>query len=246
LSKQWGFFFDQTRCAGCKACVLACKAWNDDKRGDARLNQRLDWLATGEYSEPGEYENPPGSTGEQNYEEYRRYQMKENWRRVMVTEYGDAPPNVDVLNLSISCNHCDNPACVNACPTGYIYKEPDYGAVLVNEKKECLSCGRCSKACPWGAPQFYDNDLKKYGPEGAARPRMTKCTFCIDRIREGLKPACVAACLMRALDAGPIDELKERYPDWTDEVENFSPCERSSAHLSTRPNILFRKKHRRV
>jgi anaerobic dimethyl sulfoxide reductase subunit B (iron-sulfur subunit) len=243
---QWGFYFDQTRCVNCKACVLACKAWNDDKRGDARINPRMGWLVTGKYTEPAEYENLPGGTGEQNYEEYRRYQMKENWRRVSVVEYGDVPPDVDVLNLSLSCNHCDDPACGRSCPTGYIYKEPDYGVVLVDEEKECLSCGRCNKACPWGSPQFYDNNFKKYGQKDPAKPRMTKCTLCIDRIKEGLKPACVAGCTMRALDAGPIDELKQNHPGWTAQVDNFLRVGTLSSETSTKPNIIFKKKIKRI
>lgn len=209
LLEQWGFYFDQTRCVSCKACVLACKAWNEDKRGDA---------------------------------EYNEHHMKENWRRVHVTEYGSVPPNVDVLNLSISCNHCDNPVCVEVCPTKRICKEAKYGIVLIDTDKKCISCGLCKKACPWDSPQFYDNDLKKYAKNDVEKPKMTKCTLCLDRIEEGLKPACVAACLMRALDAGPIDELKQKYPEWTDEVENFPDGKNSGSKVDIKPNIIFKRK----
>lgn len=243
---QWGFYFDQTRCVNCKACVLACKAWNEDKRGDAECNPVLSWLATDKYAEPWEYENLPDSNGEQNYEEYRKFHMKENWRRVTATEYGDIPPNVDVLNLSISCNHCDDPACIKVCPTQYIFKEPKYGIVLADSSKTCVTCRRCSKACPWGSPQFYENSFKRYDANDPARPKMTKCTLCLDRIEEGLKPACVAGCLMRALDAGPIDELKQRYTNWVAEVDNFTNDEVTSLGIRTKPNIIFKKKVRRV
>ena len=244
--EQWGFYFDQTRCVNCKACILACKSWNEDKRGDAALNPELSWLTTGRYEEPAEYENLPGSTGEQNFAEYGKYHMKENWRRVSATEYGDIPPNVDVLNLSISCNHCEDPACVKACPTKYIYKEPEYGIVLVDNSRTCISCKRCKEACPWDSPQFYDNNLGKYAPNDPARPRMTKCTLCIDRIQEGLKPACTAGCPMRALDAGPMAELKLRYPDWTDSIENFQDGSIPDVRTETKPNIIFKMKVRRV
>ena len=103
--KQWGFYFDQTRCVNCKACILACKSWNEDKRGDGAINPELTWLDTGRYEEPADYENLPGSTGEHNYSEYAKYHMKENWRRVSTWEYGEVPPDIDILNLSISCNH---------------------------------------------------------------------------------------------------------------------------------------------
>ncbi len=244
--KQWGFYFDQTRCVNCKACILACKAWNEDKRGDASINPELTWISTGRYGEPAEYENLPGSTGEINFADYKKYHMKENWRRVYTTEYGDKPPAVDVLNLSISCNHCEDPACIKACPMNYIYKEAEYGIVLIDKSRVCISCQRCRQACPWDSPQYYDSDISRYTQNDPARPRMTKCDLCIDRIREGLKPACVASCPMRALDAGPIDELKQKYPDWTDKVENFPDDSILGLEINTKPNIIFKKKIRRV
>lgn len=243
---QWGFYFNQTRCVNCKACVLACKAWNDDKRGDRELNPELGWIEDGKYAEPSEYENLPGSTGEQNYAEYSKFHMKENWRRVTTTEYGEVPPNVDVLNMSISCNHCDNPACVSVCPVKCIYKEAQFGIVLRDIEKQCISCGKCREVCPFGSPQFYDSDLKKYSLRDEARPQMTKCTLCIDRISEGLKPACVAGCLMRALDAGPLEELEEKYPDWSGKTEDF-PCDLiPRMNIRTGPNIIFKEKKRRA
>lgn len=244
--EQWGFYFDQTRCVNCKACVLACKSWNEEKRGDAAINPELTWLNTGRYEEPSEYENLPGSSGEQNFADYRKYHMKENWRRLYTDEYGDIPPNVDILNLSISCNHCEDPACIVACPTKRIYKDQDYGIVMIDKSKSCISCKRCKQACPWASPQFYDDDIEKYSSINLARPRMTKCDLCIDRVSEGLKPACVAACPMRALDAGPMNELKERYSDWTDTVENFPESSIPNLITDTKPNIIFKKKVRRV
>lgn len=243
--EQWGFYFDQTRCVNCKACILACKSWNEDKRGDAALNPELTWLRTDRYAEPAEYENLPGSTGELNFAEYSKYHMKENWRRVTTAEYGDAPPQVDILNLSISCNHCEDPACIKVCPMKHIKKDQDYGIVHIDHKRTCISCQRCKKACPWNSPQFYD-DVNKYKQNDPARPKMTKCDLCIERIKDGLKPACVASCPMRALDAGPMDELKQRYPEWTNKVENFHEGSLPELGIDTKPNIIFKKKARRV
>jgi anaerobic dimethyl sulfoxide reductase subunit B (iron-sulfur subunit) len=72
------------------------------------------------------------------------------------------------------------------------------------DQESCLgkeSCGLCSKECPYDAPQF--------GAEENAK--MQKCDFCVERLTQGLKPICVAACPMRALDAGPLDELMRKY-----------------------------------
>ena len=116
-----------------------------------------------------------------------------------IEENGTWRQNVNGYYVSISCNHCANPACVKACPTGAMHKREEDGIVVV-DKERCVGCQYCTMACPYGAPQ-YDAE-KKY---------MTKCDGCIDRLAQGLKPTCVDACPLRAIDFGPIDELKAKY-----------------------------------
>lgn len=236
---QWGFYFNQTRCIGCNACVVACKEWNEDQRGDAGVNQELSWVQTGKYERPSDYDHLNGR-GPLNFQELRKYHMKENWRRVTTTEYGDMPPHVDTLNISIACNHCTNPPCAEVCPVQIIRKEPTFGIVLV-DTRQCISCGSCREACPWGAPQFYDSSFDKFKEDDSARPKMTKCTMCLDRLREGLKPACVASCTNRALDAGPLNDLKKKYPGWSSTTDDFS----STSIDQARPNIIFKRKIRK-
>lgn len=244
---QWGFYFDQTRCFGCKACMMACKNWNDDKRGDYdintdSMNPETDWYTSGTYCvavdemEDGTVYRT--SEGQTNYELQRKYYMKEDWRRVN--------SNISATKInytSVSCNHCENPACIEACPMGIIYKEETYGIVMVNNET-CISCGRCKAACPWGAPQYYDKNFASYAQSDAARPKMNKCTLCLDRIKEGLKPACVAACLNRALDAGPLDEIKEKWTSFGKTVVEASSMDSADFASSTgvNPNIIFCKK----
>ena len=239
--EQWGFYFDQTRCTGCKTCVIACKSWNEDKRGDAQLNPDLCWVENQKYDEPKDYENPPGSDGGLNFKEFSKYHMKENWRKVTTQEYGTVLPNVDVLHLSISCHHCSEPACTAVCPTHFVYKDNDKGLVLTDSQKPCMLCRACQRSCPWKSPQFYD-DYIDVG-ESSERVRMTKCTLCNERIDAGLKPACVAACPMRALDAGPIEQLKEKYQQLRESVENFKVDEKS---MSYKPTIIFKKKEIKI
>jgi anaerobic dimethyl sulfoxide reductase subunit B (iron-sulfur subunit) len=240
--EQWGFYFDQTRCVNCKTCVAACKAWNEDKRGDADLTPELTWQETGGYAEPAEYDNLPGSSGALNFKEYSKYHMKENWRRVYTAEYGSKPPDVDALHVSVSCNHCAEPICVMVCPMGRIRKEEAFGIVTTDPDRPCIACRRCKNACPWDSPQYYDDALEKYGPGDAARPRMTKCDLCIDRIGRGLKPACAAACIMRALDAGPLTELRAQYPNRTDAPDDFPDGKLPALNIDLKPSVLFRKK----
>lgn len=130
-----------------------------------------------------------------------------NWRRVV--EYaggtwqldGDTvTPNVFTYYTSISCNHCEDPICVQVCPTTAMTQRED-GTVFVDETK-CVGCRYCEWACPYSAPQF-----------NASTGHMSKCDLCADYREQDQDPACVAACPTRALDWGPIDELREKYGD---------------------------------
>jgi anaerobic dimethyl sulfoxide reductase subunit B (iron-sulfur subunit) len=123
------------------------------------------------------------------------------WRRVYEvsgggwTRTGEAwTQDVFAWNLSISCNHCEQPVCAEVCPTGAMEMRPD-GVVLLDAEK-CMGCRYCEWACPYGAPR-YDEE----------RGVMTKCTLCADRLEEGLPPSCVSACPMRALDFGTREEV---------------------------------------
>jgi anaerobic dimethyl sulfoxide reductase subunit B (iron-sulfur subunit) len=121
------------------------------------------------------------------------------WMRVHQWERGSFP-NINIHVMPVMCFHCESPSCLKACPSKAITKEEKYGAVLVDSEK-CTGERKCWKACPYGAPQF-END----GPG-----KMSKCNMCIDRLEKGDKPICVLSCSLRALEFGPIDELKKKY-----------------------------------
>jgi anaerobic dimethyl sulfoxide reductase subunit B (iron-sulfur subunit) len=127
------------------------------------------------------------------------------WRRVYEISGGAWQPqgaswsnDAFAYYLSIACNHCEKPICVEVCPTRAIIKRPD-GIVLIDAQR-CIGCQYCSWACPYGALQ--------YDPE---RGCMTKCTFCADLLEIGEPPACITACPLRALDFGERAELEARY-----------------------------------
>ncbi len=220
---QWGFYFNQGRCIACHACVLACKAWNQEHRSDhdgnsdgglerdTNRHEQVGWM----YHEQG-----PASG---HFAGNAPYTMRENWRLVTSTVEGDNPDNLRIINLSLSCNHCGAPICISVCPTGHLFREKRFGIVRADVEKSCIACGLCQAACPWGAIQLS---------QGERHGGMSKCNLCYERIVVGLKPACVAACVTRALDAGPLTELWLKYPEARKNIPGFEPGQ-------LQPHIIF-------
>ena len=102
--------------------------------------------------------------------------------------------NVFAYYLSISCNHCEDPACTKVCPSGAMHKRED-GFVVVDEDV-CIGCRYCEMACPFDVPRYYGDE-----------PKIDKCTMCWDRLENGMLPACVKTCQPGALHFGPRDEM---------------------------------------
>ena len=124
------------------------------------------------------------------------------WNRMFEWEDGSWP-NVRMNFLYAPCYHCQTPVCVAACPNHAIYKEGDYGAVLI-DPAVCKGARDCFEACPYGAIT-YRSDL--IDPSVQAQ----KCTMCIDRLDQGQIPICVASCPMKALDFGTLSDLQSKY-----------------------------------
>lgn len=144
------------------------------------------------------------------------------WLRVFQWEKG-VFPDIDLRVLPVMCFHCEKPVCVRACPNGAIHKEEKYGAVLVSPEK-CTGERKCWTACPYGVPQFKGD---------SPGLKMSKCDMCIDRLEKGDKPICVLSCSLRALEFGPIDELKTRFG-------HLSRLEEMPSDSITRPAVVFK------
>ncbi len=144
------------------------------------------------------------------------------FRKVGYIEGGSYPDTVR-LNISMACNHCEDPVCLKACPTRAYTKYVEYGAVL-QDPEICFGCGYCTWVCPYNAPQL-----------DPVKGQVEKCNMCVDRLEQGLKPACVAACLGNALDFGVIEDLPNGHEQAKLAIPGFPDP------AISRPNIRFQQ-----
>lgn len=173
----WGYGLDLSRCIGCRRCVYACVKENNQ----SRVNPQLQWIRVLRLKK--------GSLI--NLENAEHY-----YNPVTVPEPG-------FMYMPVQCQHCENPPCVRVCPVQATWKEPD--GIVVVDYNWCIGCRYCIAACPykgrvfnWGEPNIPAGELNTEVHYLGNRPRMKnvveKCTFCVQRVRNGRYPACVEAC----------------------------------------------------
>ncbi len=136
---------------------------------------------------------------------------------------GGTYPAFKRLNISMACNHCDDPVCLKGCPTRAYTKFAEYGAVL-QDSDICFGCGYCTWVCPYNAPQL-----------DPVKGQVSKCNMCVDRLEVGLKPACVSACLGNALNFGVIENTPENRQQVKTEIPGLPRTD------ITNPNIRFQQ-----
>lgn len=136
---------------------------------------------------------------------------------------GGTYPDFTRMNISMACNHCDDPVCLKGCPTRAYTKHLEYGAVL-QDPDTCFGCGYCTWVCPYNAPQL-----------DPIEGQVSKCNMCVDRLEEGLKPACASACLGNALDFGVVEDLPPNREQNLTHLPGFPDPE------ITHPNIRFQQ-----
>lgn len=136
---------------------------------------------------------------------------------------GGSFPDYKRMNISMACNHCDDPVCLKGCPTKAYTKHAEYGAVL-QDPETCFGCGYCTWVCPYNAPQL-----------DPVKGQVSKCNMCVDRLEVGLKPACVSACVGNALDFGVIENTPKNREQCKTKIPGFPTPE------ITHPNIRFQQ-----
>ena len=173
---QFGYALDLSRCVGCRRCVYACVKENNQSR-----DPQIHWIRVLQMDKD-EGVNVHHSTPYYNPE--------------TVPEEGH-------FYMPVQCHQCKNPPCVKACPVRATWQEPD--GITVVDYNWCIGCRYCMAACPygarhfnWGEPGLPKDELNPETHYLGNRPRrkgvVEKCTFCIQRVRNGRYPACVEIC----------------------------------------------------
>lgn len=183
---EFGYALDISRCIGCRRCVYGCVEENNPSR-----DPQVHWIQVLEMEE---------AKGVDFLHSNLYYDH-------------DEVPAPDHFYLPVACQQCKNPPCVKTCPVGATWQEPD--GIVVVDYNWCIGCRCCMAACPYGARHFNWGEPKipseKVNPNThylGNRPRyksiVEKCTFCIQRVREGLYPRCVEVCPVGARKFGNL------------------------------------------
>ena len=188
----YGYGLDLSACIGCRQCVYECASENNQS-----VDPQIHWIRVLEMK-------------------------KENGVDLLNSNpyYNpDKVPDEDHFYMPVQCQHCSNPPCVKVCPVNATWQEPD--GIVVVDYNWCIGCRCCMAACPYGARHFnwaeptiprsgINTNTDYLGNRPRYRGVVEKCTFCIQRIRNGKYPACVEVCPVGARKFGNLlDENSE-------------------------------------
>ena len=190
----YGYGLDLSRCIGCRRCVHACVAENNQSR-----DPQIQWITVLSMN-------------------------KEDGVDIMKSDayyHPEKVPEEDKFYMPVACQQCRNPPCVRACPVQATWQEPD--GIVVIDYNWCIGCRCCMTACPYGARHFnwsapsvpkdqLNPNMHYLGNRPRPRGVVEKCTFCIQRVRQknGAYPACLEACPVGARKFGNLlDEKSE-------------------------------------
>lgn len=168
---RYGMLVDLTRCIGCRRCEAACNKVNKLPKPKIPFDDKSV------------------------FEKKRRTDAR---AYTVVNRYANTLRLGEPVYRKVQCMHCNEPACVSACPVGAMKKTPE-GPVIWNHNV-CIGCRYCMNACPFYIPAFeYDNPFA---------PKIQKCFMCYQqRIKKGMIPGCAAACPMEALTFGKRSDM---------------------------------------
>jgi molybdopterin-containing oxidoreductase family iron-sulfur binding subunit len=216
----FGYGLDVSRCIGCRRCVYACVDENNQSR-----DPQIQWIRVLEFERERVTRGFDLEDGNPYYDH-------------------ETVPAEDKVYLPVSCQHCEDSPCTNVCPTGATWTEPD--GIVVMDYDWCIGCRYCMAACPYGARHFnwgepglpaedVNPDMHVLGNRPRPKGVVEKCTFCIQRVREGRYPACLEACPVGARKFGNL-------LDPNSEIRYLLAHKRTfvlKSELQTRPKFFY-------
>ena len=173
---EYVYALNLTRCVGCRKCVHACVAENNQSR-----NPEIQYIRVLKMPNDGTFDVDKGD---------QYYAPK-------------SVPQAGSFYMPVQCHQCRNPPCVKVCPVKATWQEPD--GITVIDYNWCIGCRYCEAACPYWARRFnfaepsvpadqLNLNMSYLGNRPRRRGVMEKCHFCIQRTRAGRYPACVEVC----------------------------------------------------
>ncbi len=186
---EFAYALNLSRCIGCRKCVHACVAENNQSR-----TPEIQYIRV--------IEMPRGTLDVEHGDHH--------YDRPTV-------PDAQHFYLPVQCHQCANPPCVKVCPVEATWQEKD--GVTVIDYDWCIGCRYCEAACPYWArrfnfakPNLPKDQLNPNMSYLSNRPRemgvMEKCHFCLHRTREGRMPACAEVCPTGARKFGNVLDPK--------------------------------------
>jgi Fe-S-cluster-containing dehydrogenase component len=182
---EYVYCLNLTRCIGCRKCVHACVAENNQSRNPEIQYIRVLKMPHGSLDmEKGDHNYSPASVPEKGF-----------------------------FYMPVQCQQCKNPPCVKVCPVKATWQEPD--GITVIDYDWCIGCRYCEAACPYFARRFnwtkpsipkerLNPDMSYLGNRPRRQGVMEKCHFCNQRTRQGKYPACLEVCPAGARKFGNV------------------------------------------
>lgn len=213
----FGYALDLSRCIGCRRCVYACVDENNQSR-----DPQIHWIKV------LQMEKEKGI-------DFAHSNIHYNPEKV---------PEEGHFYVPVSCQQCENPPCIKVCPAKATWQEED--GIVVVDYNWCIGCRYCMASCPYGArhfnwkePHIPEEEINPTTHYLGNRPRpvgvVEKCTFCIQRVRDGKYPSCVEICPTGSRKFGNL-------LDPNSEIRYILDNKRVlvlKAELNTKPNFFY-------